>query len=289
MLRNPRRSPLAAAVCVVCVVMSALPAAPVQAAASADPASIDEARRLYNDGKVRFDTADYDGAIELWTRAYGVLGEGPETQEIRAALIFNLASARFQAYEVEHNVAQLRKARKLLENYLKALPESADRGETEAWLGKIDEAIARHEADKEPETPSSPPPTTAPAEAPPKKTREKKPGLGLLAGGGVVTAAGLGLLGGMAAGLSRGQKLEDYGAAKASEMGTNAGDLSSLVDDGEAANRMAIALGVAGGVTTAVGVALLALGARKRKSASSVALAPALTVGGAGLAVGGRF
>src|SRR5262245_19291174 len=56
-----------------------------------DPA-IEDARKLYDRGRAKFETFDYLGAIELWTQAYEMLPDDDRYSEIRARLMFNLAA-----------------------------------------------------------------------------------------------------------------------------------------------------------------------------------------------------
>lgn len=76
------------------------------------------AQSLYQEGEALFKTADYDGALEKWRAAYGLLPATAETQAIRNSLAFNIAEAERRAYAIDQDVAHLRKAKILLEDYI---------------------------------------------------------------------------------------------------------------------------------------------------------------------------
>lgn len=76
-----------------------------------------EAQDLYQQGEIKFQTADYEEALALWKKAYAMLPDGEENRAIRHALVYNIAEAHSRAYEVSRNPTHLRKAKILLENY----------------------------------------------------------------------------------------------------------------------------------------------------------------------------
>ncbi|MEM9462736.1 MAG: hypothetical protein AAGF11_51825 [Myxococcota bacterium] len=105
-----------------------------------DPA-LTEARALYDEGKARFDTFDYQGAVDLWTKAYAKLPE--DAAGIRNRLVYNIATAQEKAFELDHDVEHLRRAQMLLESYIgnyKALVERTP--ESQAEVDKAQERIA---------------------------------------------------------------------------------------------------------------------------------------------------
>src|SRR5687767_132844 len=52
---------------------------------------MDEVKRIYASGKVKYETKNYDGAIDDWTTALGMLPNTPENREIRNDLVYNIA------------------------------------------------------------------------------------------------------------------------------------------------------------------------------------------------------
>jgi hypothetical protein len=159
-----------------------------------DPA-LTEAKGLYKDGEVKFQTADYEEALTLWKRAFALLPEGDEHRAIRHALVYNIAEAHSRAYEVSRNPTHLRKAKILLENYRadhRALfgDESSavkERSEVDDRIAELDKKIAASEAAGETAVPlvDGPsdtgfdtvqplPPTEGPQAPPPKPLTPQK-------------------------------------------------------------------------------------------------------------------
>jgi hypothetical protein len=98
--------------------LSALALFVTLASAPADPDV--EARELFQDGQAKYDTHDYDGAIEAFTAAFA-RAEQIEDAEVRdealARLGFNLARAHVSAYDIDHDDEHLALARRLLADY----------------------------------------------------------------------------------------------------------------------------------------------------------------------------
>lgn len=130
--------------------------------AAEDPA-LAEARSLYKEGEIKFETADYEEALALWKRAFAILPDGEETRTMRHALVYNIAEAHSRAYEVSRNPTHLRKAKILLENYRadhRALygdePDAVkERTEVDDRIAELDKKIAASEAAGEAATPLS--------------------------------------------------------------------------------------------------------------------------------------
>jgi hypothetical protein len=129
-------------------------------AASEDPA-FTEAKSLYKEGEIKFQTADYEEALALWKRAFAILPDGDEHRSIRHALVYNIAEAHSRAYEVSRNPTHLRKAKILLDNYRadhRALygdePNAVtERAEVDDRIAELDRQIAQSEAAGEASTP----------------------------------------------------------------------------------------------------------------------------------------
>lgn len=167
----PRRG-LALGVCLALAVPTGLTTGSplVQAAVVApaeDPAVV-ESRALYDEGKARFDTFDYEGAVELWTKAYAKLPE--ESAGVRNAMVYNIATAQEKAYDLDKDVQHLRQAVLLLEQYVKnykaiykKTPETkAEVDKAEARIAVLKERIERAERGED----ASPPPVTTPPDTP---------------------------------------------------------------------------------------------------------------------------
>lgn len=281
--------------------------APAGAPAASEPeseADIEQVRQLYEDGKAKFDTYDYDGAIELWTRAYGELDPTEENREIRNNLVYNIATAQEKAFDLDTDITHLRQAKGLLERYLteykslyRPTPEGrAEVAKVQARIREIDTRIA--EAEGGPTTATAPVPAAPPHDpgyetaklreqkvrellrTDPEISRQYKSGRGMVIGGSVSLGVG-GLMG--------------LGALA---YGPDAGSKS-----GRAA---AIGVGSVGMALMVTGAVLLGLGIPKRKAAKEkarekaasmtadgptarVMITPTLGGGAFGLHVAGRF
>ncbi|MFO7567430.1 MAG: hypothetical protein R6X02_32605 [Enhygromyxa sp.] len=153
------------------------------APAAEDPA-LTEAKGLYKEGEIKFQTADYEEALALWKRAFAILPDGDEHRAIRHALVYNIAEAHSRAYEVSRNPTHLRKAKILLENYRadhRALygdegDAVKERAEVDDRIAELDKKIAGSEQAGETATPledggtgTTTGPTTQPQPEPPPK------------------------------------------------------------------------------------------------------------------------
>ena len=132
----------ALSVALVCSTVSATSLAPTtaHAAPASDEAALEEARALFERGRAKYDTFDYDGAIDLWQQAYAKV---PDSQAgVRNAMVYNIALAQEKAYDVNKDVAHLRQAVLLLESWVasyKAMFKKTP--ETEAEVGKAQARI----------------------------------------------------------------------------------------------------------------------------------------------------
>jgi len=254
-------------------------------ASAAVEADVARAKDLFARGASRYETADYAGAIELWTEAYGLVPAVPEYSEAKADLIFNIATAHEKAFDVDADTRELNQAKILLEQYRKLLPEIyTSTPEREFERTRVDEKLETIQRKID----------TADREARRRATEgsrrgEAKAANNLIISGAVVTA-----LGGVGVGI----------ATAGMVMGAGANDLSELEDDdfngrrdqfdrGRTGNTLAIAGGVTAGVLVPVGVALLAVGIIRKKKASEdtarVRLSPVVDPRQPGLVLTGRF
>jgi hypothetical protein len=171
---SPLRRGLALGVCLALAVPTGLVGSPrlalaVVTAPDEDPA-IAQSRELYEEGKAKFDTFDYKGAVDLWTKAYAKL---PESEAgVRNAMVYNIATAQEKAYELDKDVQHLRQAVLLLEQYIKnykvmfkKTPETkAEVEKAEGRIAALKERIGRAERGED----ATPPP---PAEGTPTDAR----------------------------------------------------------------------------------------------------------------------
>jgi hypothetical protein len=171
---------------------------------------MDEVRQLYTDGRARFDTLDYQGAIDLWTKAFGLLPAEEENRSIRNDLVYNIATAQEEAYKVDRDPTHLRQAIGLLRRYVdeykaiyKPTPEArAEVEKVKARIAELEARLAEAEAARTPAaTPAAPPDPRAEEQRKaiavkqmlredPELSRQYRSGTSMIAGGSV--ALGLG-------------------------------------------------------------------------------------------------
>ncbi|MEM7158755.1 MAG: hypothetical protein AAF799_38290 [Myxococcota bacterium] len=270
-------------------------AAPDQGSAESAEDPLAPAQKLYERGRAQFDTADYDAAVDAWTDAYALVPDSAEGTQIKVLLIYNIATAREKAFDVDHDPTQLRKAKILLGNFEQNIPglygegaeADTERARVQAKIKELDERLAEYERSQNPEPEPQPEPEPEPEPEPADVTDDPQPdpaAKGLIIGGAVGLSLGAAGLGVMAAGIG---------------MGNGANDLSSLEDDdiegrraqferGRTGNTLAIAGGIAAGVFVVAGGVMLALGL-KRKRSSNVALLPSVGPQSASLSLRARF
>lgn len=145
------KSPLALAIA-LCVGATSLPLAQPAHAAAPSQADKDlaEAKQLYKEGQTKFEMADYEEAIALWKQAYTKLPDAENTRGIKNDLVYNISEAQIRAYEIGRDGTYLRKARVLLNDYLRnhermygtGKEAVEERSAAKARLEEVDEMLA---------------------------------------------------------------------------------------------------------------------------------------------------
>jgi hypothetical protein len=93
---------------------AASPSAQAQPLApQADPDA--QVRALHETGMARFEAAEYDEALIMWTRAFVLVPHDPDQQTIRATLVTNIVAAHRRAYEVGRNPEHLAEAIRVID------------------------------------------------------------------------------------------------------------------------------------------------------------------------------
>lgn len=266
------------------------------AAPPGDAAGPSDAEMMFRRGQAKYETADYNGAIELWTEAYALVGSIPDNAAIQALLIYNLAQAHIKAFEIDEDPIHLKQAEQLLRAFQANLETVYDDPEQiAAEQAKIDEAlaeIAARTAELEPdepepqpdEDPERPEPEPDPIVGPPLK-----PGKPLLIAGGVVAGVGVAV-----------GALAIVGAIQANNANF-IDDLDPLdysareerFNQGYTANSLILVGSIGAGVLVTTGVALIAVGVVRNKKAQQAntraTLLPSFGPAGAGLTLSGQF
>jgi len=281
-----------------CVSLIAAPYVPSVAwAGPPENSSNVEAEAMFRKGQAKYETADYSGAIELWTEAYALVDSTPETASIKALLLYNLAQAHVKAYELDEDDIHLKQAQQLLTSFranLSLLYE--DPAQLEEETKKVDERLAEIEQmladskppEEEPPPKDEPPPPVVEPEPEPQgddKGRKPRTGKSLMIEGGIF------LGGGVAFGA-----IAIVGAV----MGSGANDISDLdpndltarenqFSTGRTGNILLIVGSVGAGLMIPIGAALIGVGGKKHKQENRTT---ALRLGpnfGGGLTISGRF
>ncbi len=248
-----------------------------------------KAKALFERGQAQFETADYEGAIESFTRAYEEAIRIEDTQfraVVSATLQLNLAGAHIRAFEINGDPKHLSKARMLLLQHREREEiGEEERASAEELLAVVDKLLAEvAEAEEEPEPAPAPVEPAEPTESSqPDPANTLKPGAGLVIGGVVLSGVSMVGFGLMAGGLVIGNNAVDefLGAS-------NGAERTAAIDRGQRGNSLAIAGGVIGGALLITGASLIVVG-KSRQRAGGLALTPALSPGYAGLQLRGAF
>lgn len=285
------------------VLASALSFAPthvVAAAPAAEPAvpadALAEAKAWHLEADAKYNTADYDGAITAWEKAFAALPRTQDANTYRSLIYYNIAAAREKLFALRGDVEHLKQAKILLQQFEASIDETysgapeqgeEERARVQEKLVRIEGLIAEATAEDPPATPPEPGPPVDPEPVRTPPTDVTQPGgdsgRSLLIAGGVL--AGLGVLAGagMTAALLIGRKANDIDGIEEQELAKR----KAIFDRGRRANAGAIAGGVLGTVLVAAGVALLVVGAKRK--ARATAMAPLVGRSVAGVVFIGRF
>ncbi len=107
-----------------------------------------EAEQLYRQGKTHYEIGEYEKALEFWKQAYAKVDDNAENLQVRHALVYNIAEAEMQVFEISQDITHLRRAKTLLDRYLSnhqslyGDSEGAVRDRADAQE-KLDEVTAR--------------------------------------------------------------------------------------------------------------------------------------------------
>ena len=258
------------------------PPAPDTAPKEAEPAEetpLQRAEQLFRRGVARYETAEYDEAVVLWTEAYGILEPTRENRAIRNDLVYNIARGQVEAYRIDHDARRLRQAKQLLERYVEVYRELSEGDDTskqeilqaETKIADIDAMLA--DADRDAQR------AREARDRAPANDAARRQARALVISGAVVTSFGVVGLGVAFAGIGIGVKadrdFEDDPAQREHHR-----------ERGRQANVL-IATGTSIGVAfLAAGIALLVIGKRNERKLKAGAMAG----GGAyGLTLAGRF
>ena len=304
LLSRPRPRTSWSAVLTTVALLATLAPAPVLAAPSDD--SHEQARAAYDEGEKNYRLGRFDEAAVAFEEAYA-LSDFPE-------ILYNIGLSHLRWYDVDPDVAHLRKAKVVFQNYVLEIQKNPDLGdleEAEGLIAQIDEKIAAHEkAEADAESSSTVP--SGPAEpvdpgSDPGKTLRLGGAIAMGVGGALIVA---GAVSGVVLGV-RGQEFEgDLANAynQYEEEGCSSGDvrpecdeindaITTYRDNGQLANALAVGLGLSLGGIGVIGVvtgAVLFVQGNKKSAkweerTGGLSIAPMWTRHSTGLSISGRF
>lgn len=268
-------------------------------------ADMNLARIEYKKGEKAYRLGQFEDAAIAFEKAYEKSGL-PD-------ILYNIGLSHLRWYDVDPDVAHLRKAKVVFQNYVIEIqknPELGDLDEAEALIKQIDEKISEHEqAEAEAAAAKRPKDDvgTGPIDLGPD------PGKKLRLGGAIAMGVGGAfLLGGAVSGVVlgvRGQEFEENLAnayADRTELGCTTGDARSECDqinerievyrnNGRTANALAVGLGLSLGGVGVIGIVtgavLFVQGNKKTKAWEErrLSVVPSWGPQGGGLVFSGRF
>lgn len=240
-----------------------------------DP-QLERAMESYDLGKKAYNAARYDDA----------LGH------------FQEAATRYASPDFQYNIGlcyerlgKPEEAVRAFRTYLRAKPDADDRANVEDRIFQLEKQLAEtNQAVPEP-TPDPEPPKDPVSSSP-----DEDPGRGLIIAGASVAGFGalIALGGGIGFGVAardRSQAVEDV-VEGGNPDGLTFDEAQLLDDQGRRFETLQIATAAAGAVVAITGVALLAVGLKRRKQAQSgpsATVVPTWTGRSAGLSIRGRF
>lgn len=298
----PRRAQLCAGLTIVAL-LAAL--APTSALAAPSEDSLEQAQAAYDEGEKAYRLGRFEDAALAFEKAY-------ELSDF-AEILYNIGLSHLRWYDVDPDVAHLRKAKVVFQNYVLELqksPELGDVDEAEGMIAEIEEKIAaaeKAEADARAAGPGDSPPLR-PVDVGPDPGKQLRLGGAIAMGIGGALVVG-GAVSGVVLGV-RGQEFEgdlanahaDYEAAScdASDVRPECDEIQDRIntfrDNGQLANALAVGLGLSLGGVGVIGVVagavLFVQGNKKTKrweNQMQLSVTPTWTGHGTGLAISGRF
>lgn len=251
------------------------------------------AQRAYDEGIAAYETSDFSGAIESFSRAFSLAAEIEDPTKRGLAmnrLRFNLARAHLGAWTIDRQVEHLRTAQSLVEAYREEERREGRDPDADVELKGFERELntamsatggpggeGEGEGASDPTRPASGPTPSSP-DVSVSIDRSRTP----IVVGSVLTGAGGLSLGMMAVALAQGQ------ASRAAYLNEPTADGRSQID--RQGNTWNVVAGVAGGVGAGLvvaGVAALAVGIKRRRTAVSPTVA--FGRGHLTLGLGGRF
>jgi tetratricopeptide (TPR) repeat protein len=262
------------------------------------------ARAAYNEGEAAYRLGKFEEAAGHFERAYELSGLLPD-------ILYNIGLSHLRWYDVDPDIAHLRKAKVVFQNYVIEIqknPELGDLDEAQALIDQIDEKLAAAEAEARDKGDDGPDPgPTEPVDHGPDPGKKLRLGgaIGMGVGGVFIVS---GAVSGVVLGV-RGQEFEGdlanaYNEREAlactpDDERTACDEVNDRIEifrnNGQQANALAVGLGLTLGglgiIGIVTGAVLFVQGNKKTKAweQRQLSVSPSWGTGQAGLVVTGRF
>ncbi len=240
---------------------TAIVSAPAPAHASVTEPTPEE---LYDAGRKAYRLGDFKTAVAKWELAYDLSDNG--------LLLYNISLAYKGLYSITEELSDLRRARAILDNFIKVANANSDIDPDDApeRLAELDEMIAEAERAEEENKPP-PPVVVAPTDddalrekmGPDPGRKLRLAGMGTMVGGGAIALAGVAMaafygIKGREFSSKLQNSLNESGRNNCGESSATAqcprieGEIATWRKNGNQANNLAVALGVSLGGAGAV-------------------------------------
>lgn len=264
-------------------------AVPAQAAGQAAAPAVEgdakaRGEKLFSEASSAYNLGKFDEAIVKFEAAYELL-QAP-------SLLYNLGQAHVRAHEIDGDVAHLRRARALYDNFIKIRESGGESvGDARERMAAVDAKLAELKVTPEPEPEPEPVPKVEPEPAPkvepaPQITKEPErrrgPGALGIAGIGLIVGGVLGGTGIAVPGFVSASRLAAQQADESAEVPLSAARQDAYDASLGKAHALAYAGVAVGAALLITGVALVVVDAKRRGKQSQRA---GLRLRGGGLAV----
>ncbi len=175
-------------------------AAPPSVASAAPAPAGESPEALYDEGRKAYRLGDYKTAVDKWQRAYDLVDSSQEGAVAAALLLYNISLAYKGLYSITEDIADLRRAKAVIENFITIANANPDveLDDAQERRDELERMIAEAEAAQEKDEP--PPPVVGDDAAIKSLDLGDDPGrqlrlagIGTMAGGGAIAITGLGL------------------------------------------------------------------------------------------------
>jgi hypothetical protein len=263
---------------------------------STDEDRLAEVKRLYDEGTILYESADYEGAVKKFTDALAVAGN---QASIRQSLLYNIGLGHENQFTVDQDVTHLRQALVIYKKYRTVAHEQQwndDAFDVEARIATIENQLRVYDqiqrarsVEPRRKAEGPPPPLAGSLDDQRSPDRDRKTGIGLVVAGSMATVGGVILS-------IVGSQLEPRALDLVNEladMGVPAdhpawAEGREFVEQERAKGRAMLGTGVAVAVVGAVGVGVGSYYLVRAKRAR-LSMSPAVDGKTAGIVLSGRF